>query len=236
MNRTALKSKLSIIDGGNGTEIEKLLPKQVLEEMSSEWIAITSITHPEIVKKVHADFVKAGANFIIANTYNVNYNVLNSINKGDLCEELIENSMKLAREAMKEQKTAENDCFLAASISEHPPKCTRKENDKSRQNFPGWQDQKTVASNFEKTATLLLNKKIDCFFIELIITKEYGFTLLESVKNVWKSMPKDKQVPVFLGLCPRLSEDGRLLYHNNRAPEAEIRKLLFFKVDFTCFE
>ena len=124
--------------------------------MSSEWIAITSITHPEIVKKVHADFVKAGANFIIANTYNVNYNVLNSINKGDLCEELIENSMKLAREAMKEQKTAENDCFLAASISEHPPKCTRKENDQSRQNFPGWQDQKTVASNFEKTATLLL--------------------------------------------------------------------------------
>ena len=70
MNRTALKSKLSIIDGGNGTEIEKLLPKQVLEEMSSEWIALTSITHPEIVKKVHADFVKAGANFIIANTYN----------------------------------------------------------------------------------------------------------------------------------------------------------------------
>ena len=115
MNRIALKSKLSIIDGGNGTEIEKLLPKQVLEEMSSEWIALTSITHPEIVKKVHADFVKAGANFIIANTYNVNYNVLNSINKGDLCEELIENSIKLAREAMSVCELTTTVFFLFSS-------------------------------------------------------------------------------------------------------------------------
>ena len=207
LNIPYLKSKLFIIDGGNGAEIQKLMPMDDKKDLGSEWVAMTSETHPDIVEKVHKNFVDAGANFVIANTYNVNYNVLESIGEGEKCETLIKSSIRLARRAIGNKP----ETFLAGSISEHPPKCYHKEGDTKMQNFASWPDPETKYKNFQKTAVHLFDQDIDCLFIELILTKTHGYCLIDAVVDVWKKLPVENQVPLFLGLCPRFSESGKLV-------------------------
>ena len=69
-----LKSKTWIIDGANGSEIIKQTDKP-----TGDFGAMTTLLCPEAVQKVHESYLKAGANFIIANTYSVNFNVLGAI-------------------------------------------------------------------------------------------------------------------------------------------------------------
>ena len=70
-----LKTKNKIfLDGGNGSEIEKLGG-----EMSPAFAALTTKTSPEIVIQVHENFIEAGCDIITANTFATNRHVLSSL-------------------------------------------------------------------------------------------------------------------------------------------------------------
>jgi methionine synthase I (cobalamin-dependent) len=68
--REALASDgVLICDGGLGTELQKLGIGSALGE---EW----TLTHPDLVKSVHARYVEAGANLITTNTFGANQHTL----------------------------------------------------------------------------------------------------------------------------------------------------------------
>ena len=54
-----------ILDGGTGTDIQRRGAP-----MSGEtWCADANLTHPDIVRAVHEDYIRCGADIIIANTF-----------------------------------------------------------------------------------------------------------------------------------------------------------------------
>ena len=58
-----------IIDGGMGTELTRCGAKQVNSHRL--WSAIVNINQPEIVVEAHSNFINAGADIVISNSYKV---------------------------------------------------------------------------------------------------------------------------------------------------------------------
>ena len=78
LDKNLLKSKRWIIDGANGSEIQRLS-----EECTGDFGAKAALDQADLVKKVHRLYVEAGANFIISNTYSSNYNILRYVGGTD---------------------------------------------------------------------------------------------------------------------------------------------------------
>ena len=57
--------KLVILDGAMGSELEK----NGAQMDKKLWCGTSSIKFPEIVRKVHEDYIEAGADVITTNTY-----------------------------------------------------------------------------------------------------------------------------------------------------------------------
>ena len=54
-----------ILDGGTGTDVQR----RGAPMSADTWSAEANLTHPHIVRAVHEDYVEAGADLIIANTF-----------------------------------------------------------------------------------------------------------------------------------------------------------------------
>jgi S-methylmethionine-dependent homocysteine/selenocysteine methylase len=70
MSYASIRNKLSkgqtiILDGGTGTDIQK----RGAPMSGDTWCAEANATHPHIVRAVHDDYIKAGADIITANTF-----------------------------------------------------------------------------------------------------------------------------------------------------------------------
>jgi len=63
-------NKVTILDGGMGTELERLGAEQVNSHRL--WSAIVNVNQPEIVVQAHKNFIAAGARIIVANSYQAN--------------------------------------------------------------------------------------------------------------------------------------------------------------------
>ena len=111
-----LKSKTKIfLDGGNGSEIAKLGG-----DMSPAFSALATLTSPDIVIKVHENFIDAGCDIITANTFATNRHNLESLNKGDQVHKFISDSVKLSRKAIS-NTGKENKIAVAGSLSNFFP-------------------------------------------------------------------------------------------------------------------
>lgn len=54
-----------LIDGATGTEVER----RGVPELDHAWSAGAAISHPEILREVHQDYIRVGAEIIISNTF-----------------------------------------------------------------------------------------------------------------------------------------------------------------------
>ena len=57
--------QIIILDGGTGTDIQR----RGAPMSSDVWCADVNLTHPHIVRAVHDNYVRAGADIIAANTF-----------------------------------------------------------------------------------------------------------------------------------------------------------------------
>ena len=102
--------KLVILDGAMGSELEK----NGAQMDKKLWCGTSSIKFPEIVKKVHEDYIEAGADVITTNTYAStpismkNYGFENSI------EEYNKKSVLIAKKAAE---NSNKDIAIAGSVS-----------------------------------------------------------------------------------------------------------------------
>ena len=102
--------KLVILDGAMGSELEKSGAKMD----KNLWCGTCSVEFPELVTKVHEDYIKAGADVITTNTYACtpismkNYGLEKSI------EEFNQKSVQVAKKAIK---NSNKNIALAGSVS-----------------------------------------------------------------------------------------------------------------------
>lgn len=122
-----LKKQILFLDGAMGTMIQKYPLEE--EDFRGEKFKnhdsnvkgnndLLSITQPDIIKKIHIEFLEAGANILETNTFSSNKISQADYKMEHLVDELNKESVKCAKEAIAEfQKTHPNHpCFVAGSI------------------------------------------------------------------------------------------------------------------------
>lgn len=104
-----------LIDGGTGTEIERM--GAVMHPTA--WSARAALAYPDIVRSVHRRFLDAGAELVIANTYAANYHVMAASGLAHEFEEANSKALALALEARREyQRTGfDRPVWVAGSMS-----------------------------------------------------------------------------------------------------------------------
>ncbi|MDJ0851195.1 MAG: homocysteine S-methyltransferase family protein [Myxococcota bacterium] len=84
-----------LLDGATGTELERRGARCELPL----WSARALLDDPELVRRIHADYVASGAELITANTFRTQRRALSHGGLGDRAEELTRLALQLAREA-----------------------------------------------------------------------------------------------------------------------------------------
>ena len=115
MSYDAIKTKLEnnkiiILDGGMGAELEK----NGAHMDKHMWCGKCSVDHPELVRKVHEDYINAGADVITTNTYSTTPISMRQYGYEDSIEKFNQKSVKVAREAIE---NTNNKTALAGSVS-----------------------------------------------------------------------------------------------------------------------
>jgi S-methylmethionine-dependent homocysteine/selenocysteine methylase len=101
------KKEIIILDGGTGTELQRRGVKTTLPL----WSAQALLNAPDVVRELHLDYIKAGADVIKTNTFRTNRRTLAKVGLTDKDAELTKLAVRLAREAV-EQANAGRDVFI----------------------------------------------------------------------------------------------------------------------------
>ncbi len=88
--------EIIIMDGGTGTEIHR----RGVTVDSKTWSGSPMLEYPDLVREIHEDYLRAGADIIIANTFSTSRAVLEKGGLGDRVEEANKLAVEVAREAI----------------------------------------------------------------------------------------------------------------------------------------
>jgi homocysteine S-methyltransferase len=105
-----------ILDGGTGTELER----RGVPMDGQAWSGTAIITHPEVVRRVHEDYIRAGADVVITNTFATARCHLDPAGFGERVAEVNRRAVELAREA-RDRAAGGRDVWVAGSISTMAP-------------------------------------------------------------------------------------------------------------------
>ena len=103
-------NKLVILDGAMGSELEK---KGALMDKNL-WCGTCSVEFPELVKKVHEDYIEAGADVITTNTYACTPISMKNYGMESLIKKFNQKSVELGKKAIESSK---KKVALAGSVS-----------------------------------------------------------------------------------------------------------------------
>ena len=92
------KQDVIVLDGAIGSEIARL--GGAMDSVA--WCAIANKTHPEVVRRVHEDYLHAGADVVTTNTYSTCRHVLAGVGFADETVSITTRAVELAREAVNE--------------------------------------------------------------------------------------------------------------------------------------
>ena len=123
---TELRDRLAqgeviLLDGATATELQR----RGAPMDSVAWSATALLTHPEVVRRVHRDYIEAGADVVITNTFSTARHVLEPAGMGDRVGELNTLAVRLAREA-RESSAGDRPVAIAGSMSSMVPSDDRK--------------------------------------------------------------------------------------------------------------
>ncbi len=105
------RGQILLLDGATGTELQK----RGVPMNHAVWSATATLTHPEILRQIHLDYIEAGAQLIIANTFSTSRHLLSQAGMEKDFVRLNRRAVQIAREAR--EVSAQSGVLVAASIS-----------------------------------------------------------------------------------------------------------------------
>ena len=152
-----------VLDGGMGTELEKSgVPMD-----GKVWSGRAVLSHPDAVRQTHEDFINAGAEVIIANTFAAARHMLEPGGLGDHVKEINQNAVKLAQQAR--DRVAREPVAIAGSICEWAP------TDDSK-----WHKPAAVGRSAGEQAGLLAEAGVDLIALEMCQQSEFSIAAIEA--------------------------------------------------------
>jgi len=165
-----------IIDGGMGTQLEKTdVPMN-----DKVWSGQAVLSHPEVVRQVHEDYIKAGAEVIIANTFATARHMLEPGGLGAYVVEINRNAVKLAQQAV--DNAATKPVAIVGSICEWAPS-----------ESPKWASPEAIKESSREQAGLLTEAGVDLIALEMCESREMSKVAIEAALET--------ELPVWAGLC-----------------------------------
>ncbi len=170
-----------LIDGATGTEIEK----RGVPMVNNAWNGGGSLTHPDIVRQVHEDYIRSGAQIVISNTFSTSRHVLKDAGLEKHFEFLNRRGIELAREARVILNKPE--VLVAGGITH-------------------WSFTKQYPShhklrlNIEQQAAIMANAGADLLMLEMMADIENMLIVLDAAQK--------RGLPVWVGFSCNLDQDG----------------------------
>ena len=183
--------ELIILDGGTGTHIQTLgAPMD-----DDAWCAMANLSHPEIVKAVHAEYLDAGAEVITANTYASSPTTFEVMGRADEIPNIDKTAVRLAKESVDEH--ASGPIAVAGSMSV------------MRTVTPGSDRTSKPAVSSERVTELMKRKANDlaaagCDLIIMEMLRDTDYSLIAAESAIATGLP------VWIGISIERREDGKL--------------------------
>lgn len=184
-----------LIDGGTGTEIERRGGAMNADAWSSEAL----LTDPDLVRRVHEDFIRAGAEVVIANTFSTARHLLEPASLVERFEELNRLAVTLAREA-RGRAAPRRGVTVAGSIS--------------TTTMGRAQPAPSVARrNFSDQAAIIADAGAELIILEMMRDVEYTTIAVEAASETG--------LPVWVGFSSERTTDGATILVDGRTPLSE---------------
>lgn len=128
--KSELEKRILVIDGAMGTMIQqyKLEEKDYRGKRFAHWPKdlkgnndLLCLTQPDIIKAIHKEYLKAGADIIETNTFNCNAISLADYDMQSLAYELNVEAAKIARKAIDEFKTENTKPVAPSGVERQTP-------------------------------------------------------------------------------------------------------------------
>ena len=191
-----------VLDGATGTELQK----RGAPMDDGAWCAVATATHPGLLRAIHEDYVRAGADIVTANTFASARHLLERAGIGERTAELNRLAVRVAREAASRAgDEVGRPIAVAGSLSTMRP--VGKGTD---QRDPGV-DLATIpwAANLREAAELQAEAGADLLLLEMMSDLEHGGLALEAALATG--------LPVWVGLSAR-RRDGELMSFRDDGP------------------
>lgn len=201
-----LEKRILVIDGAMGTMIQqyKLEEKDFRSKRFSDWHKdlkgnndLLSITQPQIIKAIHKEYLKAGADIIETNTFSATTIAMADYDMQELAYELNFESAKIAKEAVAEFQKESGDVvprFVAGAFGPTNRTLSLSPN----VNDPGFRattfDELVIA--YSEQARGLIEGGADLLLVETIFDTLNAKAALFAIQNVCKE--KNIKMPVMV--------------------------------------
>lgn len=180
------RSEVVILDGAMGTELEK----RGAPMDDASWCAAALVTHPDMVREVHEDYIRAGADVITTNTFPTARHVLEPAGMGERFRELNARAVDLAREA---RVAADKPVLIAGSISTFP----------ARLDYSYKPQAKRARVNYREQAEILAESGVDVIALEMMRDIDHTTYALEGAAATG--------LPVWIGFSCKIDGDGAVV-------------------------
>jgi S-methylmethionine-dependent homocysteine/selenocysteine methylase len=159
------RKEVIILDGGTGTELERRgVP---MDEVA--WSGAAIGAHGDVLRQIHADYIAAGAEIVITNTFATTRYMLEAAGLGERVREVNQQAVRLAREA-RDQAAGDREVWIAGSISPMAPGA-----DRDRRPDVG-----TAGASFREQAEILAGAGVDLIILEMMRDVDYAAAAVDA--------------------------------------------------------
>ena len=203
-----------LMDGATGSELQK----RGVSMNNVAWSGLATATNPDLVRRVHLDYIRVGAEIIITNTFATGRHMLRLAGMERRTAEFNQHAAQLALQARTDAGEAKSNDFdgswqlapenvwVAGSVS--PLSGGLADSD-----IPSLSQ---MRSEFEEQCGLLAKAGVDLLLLEMVRDIDFGCAALEAALATG--------LPVWVGFSCERTEDGRLFLApsiRERVPFAE---------------
>ena len=183
------KGQTIILDGGTGTDIQRRGAP-----MSGEtWCAEVNLTHPDIVRAVHEDYIRVGAEIITANTFATSALSFNAFGRDDDLLRIDAQAVAIAKQAAAGKPVA-----VAGSVSTMRPVAAGSDRTLKQREWPDAQARELFRRKVEGLAVA----GVDLLMMEMMRDTDYSVYATEAAIATG--------LPVWVGISVERRADGKL--------------------------
>jgi homocysteine S-methyltransferase len=189
------RGEVIILDGGTGTDIQR----RGAPMSGDTWCAEVNLTHPDIVRAVHEDYIAVGADVITANTFATSPLLFNALGRDDELLAIDHAAVGIAQGAAQGRPVA-----VAGSISTMRPLAVGTDRTDLHQDW----SEATARGLFARKANHLAALGVDFLLMEMMRDVDYSLWATEAALATG--------LPVWIGIATERRADGELVGFGHR--------------------